>query len=159
MEKINHKIRKGSLFNILDAANAAMDTNYFLLIFITDGKEKIKNDINKFTSDNMGAYGGYALINDHIDATLAELTGGQPALMQINADGMKRWGDIGAEKRFWYYVKKLSMSRRTKKRAVIVESGEPNIPLKIIQESDFIFAPKEMELDKKLNRMRKLIRY
>lgn len=158
---ITHKIRKNSIFKILNSPRPIIDKSCFLFIFLIrkNGGKKIRKDINNFVFDNQNTYGGFALLHDHIDMKLTNLFyNKQPALIEILADGIKRFNDIRVEKSFWKDVERLTIARRSNQKAIIIETSEENIPFKIQQNADFIFVPKNMELDERY-KTSQLIRY
>jgi hypothetical protein len=143
---ITHKIRKGSPFQIINDQSHARHTKegYYVIVFITDKKSrpKIERDIRNFVQDNQEAYGQYALLNDHIDTNLSDiLLDSSPALIEVNADGVKRFNDTEAEKLFWRDVVKMTITPRTKQRTIIITTSDENyLSHKIQQNANFIFA-------------------
>jgi hypothetical protein len=142
---ITHKIRKGSLFQIINDKSHARHPKdgYCVLVFIVDKKSspKINKDIRNFVQDNQEVYGQYALLNDHIDTNLSDIVlESSPALIEVNADGIKKY-DAEAEKLFWKDVERLTIAHRTKQRTIIITTSDGNnLTPKIQQNANFIFA-------------------
>lgn len=144
---ITHKIRKGSLFQAINEKsdrNPHPNQSYYVIVFITDKKSspKIEKDIRNFVQDNQEAYGQYALLHDHIDTSLSDIVlESSPALIEINADGIKRFNDAEAEKLFWRDVVRLTTAPRTKQRTIIITTSDENyLNPKVEQNANFIFA-------------------
>ena len=152
---IKHKIRKGSVFQIINdkthPRNNRPSDGYYIFIFLVGKRsnKKIEKDIINFVVDNQNKYGQYALIHDSIDMALAPvmLSKSHPCLIHINADGVKRFYNKKSTDTFWKGIERLIITHRTNQRTIIITAND--IPCHHVQQNaDFIFAPKNMKLTK-----------
>lgn len=159
---IKHKIRKGSVFQVInDPKSRSYSRDYYVFVFLTgkSSNKKMEKDIVNFVVDNQNEYGQYVMMHDYIDTKLAPsmLDRSHPCLMDIKTDNAKRFNKEMTDA-FWREVELLVMSHRTLQRTIIITTSDLPSP-KIQQNADYIFAPKNMRLNKDRWIYANIIRY